>query len=414
MYTEIKSCRICGNPHLKTVIELGKQALTGVFPASPNEQVTEGPLTLVKCTGTSTCGLVQLKQSYTLSEMYGDNYGYRSGLNPTMVEHLRSKVKNILSLNLLNPGDVVLDIGSNDGTTLAQYQRNDLTLVGMDPTITKFADYYPPYTKAIPEFFNAATFRRHMGVRRAKVVTSFSMFYDLEDPISFSGEVGEIMEDNGIWVLEQSYMPKMLSTNSYDTICHEHLEYYALAQIDWIAERCDMRVIDVELNDVNGGSFSIVIQKKSGQLPVSASVEELRRREAQENLQDVVVYDAFRERVQKAKLQLLSFLREAKVAGKRVVALGASTKGNVVLQYCDLDSSVLESIGEINPDKFGTVTPGTHIPIVDENELLKTKPDYVLVLPWHFRSFFESQSRYDHVSLVFALPELEVRFANAS
>lgn len=409
MYTEVKACRVCGNKHLESILNLGEQALTGVFPRKASDPLAAGPLELVKCVGDDVCGLVQLRHSYTLSEMYGENYGYRSGLNPSMVAHLKGKVSGIKSFGILEPGDLVLDIGSNDGTTLALYERDDLTLVGMDPTSAKFRQYYKPHITAIADFFSAETFKLNFGQRKAKVVTSFSMFYDLEDPVAFVREIADILHPQGIWMLEQSYMPLMLDTNSYDTVCHEHLEYYALAQIDWIVRQCQMEIVDVEVNDVNGGSFSLTVQKKGGRLEVRDSVEEMRAREAALQLDDLKTYAAFEERVISARNDLVAFLEQAKRSGKSVVALGASTKGNVVLQYCKVTEDLISAVGEVNPDKFGAVTPGTRLPILDEAEVLAGNPDYAVVLPWHFRKFFEGQDRYARLNLVYPLPKLEVR-----
>jgi hypothetical protein len=235
------------------------------------------------------------------------------------------------------------------------------------------------------------------------------MFYDLEDPIAFMREVKEVLEDDGIWVFEQSYMPSMLETNSYDTVCHEHLEYYALAQILWMAERVGLEIVDVELNDVNGGSFSVVAQKKGGRLPVSAAVPRVIEAERRQRLDDLQTYLDFGKRVRQSRQALLDFLREAQAAGKSVIALGASTKGNVILQFCGVDESLISAIGEVNPDKFGAFTPGTDIPILDEAQVIARKPDFALVLPWHFRRFFESQARYAALKLVYPLPTLSVR-----
>lgn len=407
MAKRIDACRICGNRTLEPVLDLGHQALTGVFPKSKDEHITVGPLSLVLCSGKESCGLLQLAHSYEASEMYGANYGYRSGLNASMVAHLRRKVERVEALGLLQPGDIALDIGANDGTTLRQYLTKDLKRVGMDPTGAKFREYYPPEIQLIADFFSAANFRAAFGDEaRAKVVTSFSMFYDLDDPTEFMRQVHSILADDGIWVFEQSYMPLMLETNSYDTVCHEHLEYYALEQIRWMTDRTGFEIVDVELNDVNGGSFSITVQKPGGPLFPTPAVTELMARETAMGLRDLATYAAFRQRVDHARDELLAFLKAAKQDGKRVVGLGASTKGNVLLQYCGIDSDLLDSIGEVNPDKFGAYAPGTLIPIRNEQELLAEKPDYFLVLPWHFRSFFESQPRYAGCKLVFPLPSL--------
>jgi NDP-4-keto-2,6-dideoxyhexose 3-C-methyltransferase len=405
---EISRCRICGGEDLVKVLDLGIQTLTGVFPKSPDEPITAGPLILVKCAADGGCGLLQLAHSYDLEEMYGANYGYRSGLNASMVAHLRSKVERIGSYGLIEPGAIIVDIGSNDGTTLGFYTDAGVRRVGIDPTAAKFRQYYQDDITVIPDFFSAELFRREFGDERARVVTSFSMFYDMEDPTGFMRQVADILDDKGIWVCEQSYMPLMLETNSYDTTCHEHLEYYALAQILWMAERTGLEIVDVETNDVNGGSFSFVAQRKGGPLARSAAVDDLVAREAKLALDDLDTYRQFAARVDAHRDELLAFLATARAEGKRVAALGASTKGNVLLQYCGLTPADIEAIGEVNPDKFGAFAPGTNIPIRDEADVLAGKPDYLIVLPWHFRRFFEAQPRYAGHRLVFPLPRLEV------
>lgn len=408
MTSRITACRICGSEHLTEVLDLGSQTLTGVFPPSADTPITSGPLVLLKCDAASGCGLLQLANSYDLGEMYGDNYGYRSGLNASMIAHLKSKVDRIKSYGVVEEGSIVLDIGSNDGTTLGLYDLPNARLIGIDPTANKFRQYYKAGIDIVPDFFSAENFRRVFGDERARVVTSFSMFYDMEDPTGFMQQIADVLDERGIWVCEQSYMPLMLDTNSYDTVCHEHLEYYALAQILWMAERTGLEIVDVELNDVNGGSFSFVAQRKGGSLARSKAVDDLHMAEKARHLDDLQVYHDFAERVIEHREQLLAFLAQARADGKRVVALGASTKGNVLLQYCGISADWVEAVGEVNPDKFGKVTPGTNLPIVDETELLATRPDYAIVLPWHFRHFFEAQPRYADQTLVFPLPRLDI------
>lgn len=405
-YEAIDACRICGNTNLVQVLNLGHQALTGVFPKSKQQEITSGPLQLVKCVGDSCCGLLQLAHSYSLSEMYGDNYGYRSGLNSSMVSHLHAKVARIKELIDLRTNDIVLDIGSNDGTTLSAYGEGTCVRVGIDPTAAKFQQFYPAGVKVISDFFSAAKFREHLGQRQARVVTSFSMFYDLEQPQKFVDEISQILSVDGIWIFEQSYMPTMLKTNSYDTGCHEHLEYYAIKQIAWMLSRAQMKVVDIQFNDVNGGSFSVAAAPIQSAMPEFVQLGELLAKEAY--LDDLKTYQDFALRVQATRAQLLEFIAQAKSEGKRVAALGASTKGNVLLQYCGLTSQHLESVGEVNPDKFGVFTPGSLIPIVDEKQLLADEPDYLLVLPWHFKEFFLKKYRLKTAKLVFPLPDLHV------
>ena len=408
MYNEIVECRVCGCDKLSSILSLGEQHFTGVFPKNDKEQVMRGPVDLIKCASETGCGLVQLKQSYDVNQMYGENYGYRSGLNASMVAHLHSKVDKIIGYDVLNKNDLIVDIGSNDATTLKAYP-NSYDFVGIDPTGLKFVDYYPDHIKLIPDFFSAEIFKTHFRSRQAKVVTSFSMFYDLEDPVSFAMDIESILDNDGIWVFEQSYMPTMLERNSFDTICHEHLLFYSLKQIVWILNKSDLKIVDVEFNDVNGGSFSLVAAKKTSERDVqSEKNDQILQSEEDLGLAGSQVYEMFIKRVDTARENLVECLNKAKSDGTRVAALGASTKGNVLLQYYDITPEMVYAVGEVNEEKFGSFTPGTLIPIISEDELLSSNPDYILILPWHFRGFFEKLPSLKGRSLIFPLPELEI------
>lgn len=402
------SCKICQNTNLIEVVNLGTQSLTGVFPKHKEDFVTRGPLRIVKCVGDDCCGLVQLADSYDLNEMYGENYGYRSGLNASMVRHLNAKVEKIRSIAKLQDGDLVIDIGSNDSTTLKAYP-DTYRLVGIDPSGLKFKEYYPPHVELIPDFFSAALVKEKVKDKKAKVITSFSMFYDLEEPQTFMQEIEGVLDDEGIWVFEQSYMPIMLEKNSYDTVCQEHLEYYALYQIKWMCDRVGLKIVDVEFNDVNGGSFSIAVSKKcSSFLENTAQITKILDHEKEMGLDTLKPWEEFVVRMEQTKEELLDFLTRCKQEGKKVLGLGASTKGNVILQYCGITEELLPVVGEVNSDKFGCFTPGTLLPIVSETEVINANPDYLLVLPWHFREFFVSNPKFKGMKLVFPLPNLEI------
>jgi NDP-4-keto-2,6-dideoxyhexose 3-C-methyltransferase len=406
---KLEKCRICGNSELIEVLDLGVQALTGVFPQTRAQKVTSGPLRLVKCMGDDVCGLLQLQHSYDLREMYGLNYGYRSGLNKSMVEHLHGKVRKILPRVELSADSLVIDIGSNDSTTLQAYPKTVGNLVGIDPTGIKFGHYYPAHIKLIPDFFSARRVREAFGSKKATVITSFSMFYDLEEPLAFMQDVFDSLDDEGIWVFEQSYMPTMLEKNSYDTVCHEHLEYYGLKQIQWMARKIGLTIVDVEFNEVNGGSFSVVAAKTgSRQAQNARAIEAILGAEQKLGLDTLQPYIEFAARTLESREKLVGFIDSAIQSGKTVSALGASTKGNVVLQYCGLDEKRIGHVGEVNETKFGCLTPGSLISIIPEEDLLQANPDYLLILPWHFRSFFEKSVRLKGRNLLFPLPVLDV------
>jgi len=414
MWKNITGCRLCGNKNLVSILNLGNQALTGVFPKSPSDSFTSGPLELVLCSPDSkdACGLVQLRQSYSIEEMYGDNYGYRSSLNQSMARHLQNKIHRLEDFAHLSAGDCVLDIGSNDGTSLKAYRTTNIRRIGMDPSGKKFADFYPKEVELIVDFFSAEQFRRVAGSKRPKIVTSIAMFYDLENPLLFAKEIAEILDEDGIWHFEQSYLPAMLSANAYDTVCHEHLEYYALRQIEWIVKQAGLRIVDIEFNLINGGSFAISAAKRDSKYPSFESMlEEIRRAEDQIQLREVETYLAFAKRVQTHRNDLRALMLDLQERGKRVFGYGASTKGNVLLQYSGIGPAFLPAVAEVNEEKFGRFTPGTHIPIVSESEAKAQKPDYFLVLPWHFKeNIIEREQEFlrNGGKLIFPLPKIEI------
>ncbi|MCA0405029.1 MAG: class I SAM-dependent methyltransferase [Proteobacteria bacterium] len=408
-YRAISGCRISGSKNLVSVLNLGHQALTGVFPKSPQDKITTGPLELVWCPDS---GLLQLAHSYEPSEMYGENYGYRSGLNQSMVQHLTDKVAYLERMVAPVAGDVIVDIGANDATTLKAYQTKGLRRIGIDPTGVKFKQYYPEDITLVPDFFSADAF--HSVERKpAKIVSSIAMFYDLDAPVEFARQIASILADDGVWHFEQSYMPSMLRLNSYDTICHEHLEYYSLGVVKRILEAVDLKIVDVVLNAVNGGSFAVTAAKRSNTAIKTndAVVNWLLEQEERMGLGTPKPFRDFEERVFRHREDLVRLVRALNDAGKTVLGYGASTKGNVVLQFCGFTKDDIKAIAEVNPDKFGAYTPGTHIPIISEAEARAMNPDYFLVLPWHFKEGIlrrEKEYLARGGKMIFPFPEIEV------
>jgi NDP-4-keto-2,6-dideoxyhexose 3-C-methyltransferase len=412
MCHEIKQCRICGNNDLWPVLNIGTQFLTGVFPRNIDQQITAGPLELVRCVGdkNGTCGLVQLKHSFDLGEMYGDNYGYRSGLNNSMVKHLYEKVHNIINIANLTKDDLIIDIGSNDSTLLQAYGDKGYHLVGIDPTGNKFKEYYPPHINLIADFFSKKLVNRYYGNKKAKIVTSIAMFYDLESPIDFAQQVYDVLADDGMWFIEQSYLPVMMEKNAYDTICHEHLEYYSLRQIQWICNKVGLKIIDIEENSINGGSFSLMLAKSNSYYNENkATIKKFKDREQYLNKDET--YLKFNTQVFEHRERLIEFIREKNDNNKLILGYGASTKGNVIFQFCKLTKENIPYIAEINEDKFGSFTPGTNIPIISEKKAREMKPDFFMVLPWHFKdNIITKEDEYlkSGGKLVFPLPSIDV------
>jgi hypothetical protein len=408
VYREIDACRMTGSRDLVSLLDLGEMALTGIFP-KPGVEVPSGPVELVLC---EDGGLVQLRQSYAPDLMYGSNYGYRSGLNGSMVRHLASIATELDRRLYPSTGDVVLDIGSNDGTLLGSYPNREQVFVGMDPTAAKFRSFYPPHVRVVADFFSEQAYRHVVGAKQARIVTSVAMLYDLENPLAFMQSVSLILDDEGIWFTEQSYLPALLDSCAYDTICHEHLEYYGLTQLQWMADRADLRIIDAKPNDTNGGSIAVAFAHRgSHHRADSANIALLLGAERRRELSEVSGFLQFQAAVACHRQSLPALIRSLRAEGKTVFGYGASTKGNVLLQACGLTSDDLPCIADVNPDKHGCVTPGTHIPIVSEHDAHAMQPDYYLVLPWHFRKHIIEREQAFLArggKLIFPLPTIDV------
>jgi len=410
MHTKINSCRLCGDTGLEGLMSLGEQYLTGIFPRDPDASLSCGPLEILLC---RECGLVQLSHSYQPEEMYGQGYGYRSSLNRSMVEHLKAKVESLRALVPLDADDFVLDIGSNDGTSLSFYPQNGPTLCGMDPSAEKFRRHYRQDIRLVVDFFSASRFRLEFGQNaKPKIITSIAMFYDLEDPQEFVRQIKEILHPQGVWHFEQSYLPSMLAVNAYDTICHEHLEYYGLKQIKRMTDQAGLEILSVQLNDINGGSFAVTVANRGAGYPCDRSTI-LNLLEAEERMgtHTAAPYELFAQAILEHRTGLVSLLVDLKAQGKTVLGYGASTKGNVILQYCGLTPELLPAIAEVNESKFGAYTPGTRIPIISEHEAQAMRPDYFLVLPWHFRKNIIAREQEFLVrggKLIFPLPRIEI------
>lgn len=409
MFYKIEKCRVCGNEHYYTVLDLGDQYLSGIFPKFVNDDMYRGPLKLVKCDETvGGCGHVQLEHTFDLSTMYGEEYGYRSGLNASMVKHLQGKYENIVNFLNLQKRDLVIDIAGNDGTFLGFFSP-ELKLVSIDPTSKKFSKYFKNHVDYIADFFTEKTYKKYFGEQKAKLVTSFSMFYDLEDPCQFAKEVNAILDsEEGIWVLEQSYMPEMLRVNSFDTVCHEHLSYYGMRQIKYIMDQAGLKIIDFEFNDVNGGSISVVVaNKNSKHEETTQMLNDLIQEELDLKLDTAEPWNDFSSRIEDCRVKFWELINQCKNDGLKIAALGASTKGNVTLQTWGVSSDDIKVVGEVNPDKDGSFTPGTWIPIRNENDVID-EYDVFVILPWHFKNFFINNLKFKGKKLLFPLPNAEI------
>tara|TARA_B110000014_G_C20036847_1_gene538684 strand:- start:72 stop:1058 length:987 start_codon:yes stop_codon:yes gene_type:complete len=327
-----------------------------------------------------------------------------------MVNHLKKKSLKLKKISNLKNNDLVIDIGSNDGTFLSFFSKKN-KLIGVDPTIKKLSKFYRKDIIQVPSFFSKENLK-NITNQKVKIFTSISMFYDLENPVKFAKDIYDLLDDDGIWHLEQSYMPMMLKNNSYDTICHEHLEYYSLKSIKYIFDKVGFKIIDLEFNDINGGSFSITLaKKKSKQKEIKHLIKWLLYKEDLFKYNDLKTFKLFFEEIKKHKKVFRKLLIDLKKNKKKIIGYGASTKGNVILQYCNIDATLLPFICEVNNFKHERYTPGSKIKIISEKNARTMKPDFYLVLPWHFKNFIlEKEKNFlkQNKNIIFPLPDIEI------
>jgi len=410
-----KTCRVCGSSALTPVINLGEQHLQGSFvkPGKEEPPLRKIALSLVRCDPTKdekACGLLQMEHTVPPEVLYSA-YWYRSGTNQTMRNHLQEITEEAASL-IGKSNARVLDIGCNDGTLLKCYPQ-DFIKFGVDPS--DVAQEITGDITAIQDIFPSEELTKVLQGEKFDIITSIAMFYDLEDPVSFCKEIKKTLAPDGLWVFEMSYMPSMLKMNSYDTICHEHLEYYSLAVLEYILKQAELKIVDAVLNDINGGSIRCYAThldnfafKKQEAL---TRIKLLRQAEFDMELDTDKPYKNFQDRINVHKEQLVSLLKMLKKEGKSIHIYGASTKGNTILQWCGIDNRIIDVAAERNPDKYGAYTLGTDIPIVSEADSRAMKPDYYLVLPWHFKEEFlkrEQETLNSGVGLIFPLPNVEI------
>ncbi len=410
-----QSCRGCGSTALTPVIDLGEQFVQGAFvkPGSQPPTLRRIPLRLLRCDPTkdqSACGLLQTSVTVP-SEILYSTYWYRSGTNSTMTNHLISIAAEAKTL-VATEQPSVLDIGCNDGTLLRAYPP-DFNRIGIDPS--NAIQGVGPEITVVQDTFPSEELDARLDGKKLDIITSIAMFYDLEDPVEFVRSIKTALSPNGVWIFEMSYMPSMLRTNSYDTICHEHLEYYSLAVLEYILSQAGMKIFRASLNTINGGSmrcYAIHADNFLFKSQADADVlGQLRRDEFDLALDSDFPYRDFQGRVEAHRDELTKLIKDLKRGGKRIHVYGASTKGNVILQFCGIDNSLIDYAADRNPDKNGARTIGTDIPIISEEESRKMRPDYYLVLPWHFRDEFLARERKtieSGIQFIFPLPTIEV------
>jgi len=396
MYVKAReTCRVCGSNELTPILSLGDQFVTNFVEGSTKDSV-KGPLELVLCdVEDGGCGLLQLKHTLDHDVLYR-KYWYRSGISTMMVKALADVVSSAEKLIKLFPGDIVIDIGSNDGTLLRQFKTSGLTTVGFEPSnLWRLGN--EGTSKIIHDYFNYEAFKREFGNKKAKLITSIAMFYDLEDPNTFVEDVKKCLDRDGLWIIQMNYLGLMLENNTFDNISHEHLEYYSLMSLENLLNRHGMEPFDVELNDVNGGSFRIYVRHKGAKIRgfpgAEKRLKKLKENEKEKGFGKNKAYDEFAREIEEIRRDLMGFLNQEVKKGKRIFIYGASTRGLVVLQYFGIDKKLIEAAVDKNPDKWGKYIVGTGIPIMSVEQHRQEKPDYLFVLPYHFIEEIKDQEK---------------------
>ena len=408
-----KTCRICNSECLTDIISLGEQHIAAYTPkgSDPKPVLEKFPLELIRCCE-QDCGLVQLRHSTPPDILY-ERYFYRSGINQTMTDNLKEIVDQAISKINLENNDIVLDIGCNDGTLLKNYQNKELRAVGIDPAKNMFEFSKNSGAEIIVDYFNSKVFIDKFHDEKAKIITSISMFYDLENPNEFVSDISKILHKEGVWIIELKYLPTMIFQNAFDNIVHEHIEYYHFSVIEYLLKKFNLKPVDVSLNDSNGGSIRIFIKHIEQNIDEKSqnNLNELKKSEEKLNLNTEKPYKEFLSRCEKLKEETISFIKKEVSAGKIIHAYGASTKGHTILQYYELNNKLINAIADRNPDKWSRKMIGTDLRIISEEESRKLKPDYFFILPWHFLDEFKKREK-DFLDsggkFIVPLPELQI------
>ncbi len=400
-------CRNCNFSKLKKIIFIGKQPLSGIFLKKKKKLKNKYSLDLFIC---KNCNLVQLGQNANPLKMFGNTYGYQSSISNLMKVHLKMIYQKLNHKNLLNDKSAVLDIGSNDGTFLNNFKKSN-KLYGVDPTADKFKKFYKPYVNRISSFFSYNNVKKFFGKNKNikfDLISSFAMFYDVNDPNKFCRDIYKLLKSNGIWALEFSYFPLLLKNLTYDQICHEHVTYYTFSVFKKIAEKNNFKIINVAFNEINGGSIQIFCAKKTSKIK-DYSKKLQKNILIDEKKININSYKKFNKRIVFLKNKMKFFLKKNK--NKIIYGYGASTKGNVVLNYCNFTNKDLKYICDANILKENLFTPGSNIQIINKKLMRIHKPDFLFVLIWSFRKeVIKEEIKFikNGGKLVFMLPRFHV------
>ena len=403
LYNKINKCRVSNNKKLLFVAKFPDMGLTGTFPKNTRQKIIKTPMEIVF---SNTSKLLQLKHNYNPKILYGKNYGYRSGLNKIMIKHLKKKFFSLKKFLKIKKNDLILDVGSNDSTFLNFF---NCQRIGVDPSIIKLKKYYNKSIQTYPKIFDQAYPK--LKKKSFKLITAIAMFYDLKKPTDFLFKIKKILNKSGILHIEVAYLPEIINKFSYDTFCQEHYEYYSMHSLKYICDKSKMKIVDVGFNKINGGSIWLNITHKESKLKEQyKKIKKILKIEKKEKIDKVDTYKKYFRKIFNHSKQLNKILTKIKKNGYKIYGYGASTKGNVLLQLSKIDNKLIENIFEINKEKFTKYTPISKIRIINELQIKKIKPDYVLLLIWHFGKFVTNKIKKlnNKTKIIIPFPKIKI------
>lgn len=376
-----KRCQICGSSSIKRIIDLGEQPICNALLDCENafQEEAKYPLALDIC---QECSLVQLSDVPPSEVVFNKNFNYVSGSTKDIVEYFGKIAEDFIRNFNLNAGDLVVDIGSNDGTLLNEFRSRGMGVLGIEPApiIAKMANEKGIETINGRFEDSIQEFRNRLGGRSPRIILAFNVLAHTDTPDQFMREVSKIVKEfDSIFVSQSHYLGNLVDKCEYDTIYHEHARYYSLNSLRSLHHRHKLWVFDARLVDFYGGS--ILAFAKGNFSNVKTGMAEIVRYE-DENLSDEQL-DIFAHKVYENREKLVALLSSIKKEGKHIVGIGAPMKSSTLLNFCGISNELVDYLTEVNPLKVGKFSPGMHIPICDESRIFLDQPDYALILSWN-------------------------------
>ena len=376
-------CQICNSDKLHFILDLGHQPLCDTLLTKNmlNQPEKTYPLRMLWC---QNCTCVQLDYCVSGREVYHPDYPYRSGITKELAEYQRNISQSLIQKFNLKPEDLAVDVGSNDGTLLSGFKDKGISVLGVEPTnIAKIARSQGIET--IQEFFDLKTAKKIKSkYGPASLIVTTNTFAHMQTLGEFITGAHHLLKKGGVFINETHYLLDVIAGGQFDTIYHEHLRTYSLKAYLKLFDQYDFTVTDVERGDRYGVNIRVYATKGKGR-KASSSVKKLLQLENKFGLGKLITYKKFADRVKTARFAFMDFLNKTKIAGKSTVGDACPARASTLLNYYGVDSELLPYITEQPTSlKLNKYLPGKHIPIVNNERLIREQPDYVVMLAWHY------------------------------